>query len=175
MPARRTRCSSWGGPRSLVALPAMPATRSSPPTGTDREQVDLDAAGDGRARRRILILEHLFRGLNRGAGYRWQKFADQWETPCRLCSGVRRGGYWVNREDAHRSCWNELNRRQRRNRYVAIKSRSEATNYSPVVLIGHNCSRGTEPSVRAVNGSAPVPVFVSLHPQPLSTSEGTAL
>jgi hypothetical protein len=112
----------------------------------------------------FIILECLFRGFNRVAGYRWQKFADQWETPCRLCSGVRRGGHWVNREDAHRSCWNELNRRQRRNRYVAIKSRSEATNNSPVVLTGHNCSRGTEPSVRAVNGSAPVPVFVSLHP-----------
>jgi len=117
----------------------------------------------------FIILECQFRGLNREAGYRWQKFADKWETPCRLCSGVRRGGHWVNREDAHRSCWNELQRRQRRNRYVAIKSRSEATNNSTVVLIGHNCSRGTEPSVRAVNGSAPVPVFVSPHPQPLSS------
>jgi hypothetical protein len=123
----------------------------------------------------FLILECLFRGLNRGAGYRWQKFADQWETPCRLCSGVRRGGPWVNREDAHRSCWNELNRRQRRNRYVAIKSRSGATNDNPVVRLWDNGIRGTEPSVRAGNGSAPVPVFVSLHPQPLSTPEGTVL
>jgi hypothetical protein len=113
--------------------------------------------------------------LPKRARQHWADLQWQWSALCPLCGLERRNEAWVLREHAHRKCRNEQLRRQSRNRYVAIKSRSEPTYPKPVVQLWDNGIEGREPSVRAVNGSAPVPVFVCLHPQPLSTPEGTAL
>jgi hypothetical protein len=106
------------------------------------------------------VLDALFMGLAwpwRGV---WQSFADEWMTPCQYCPRTRRGEQWTQREGAHRSCWNDLKRRQRRNHYVAIKSWSEGSNNSHVVHIWDNRIAGEEPSVAAVNGSAGAPLSV---------------
>jgi hypothetical protein len=80
--------------------------------------------------------------LPKSARRHWADLRWQWSALCPLCGLERRNEAWVLREHAHRKCWDEQKRRERRKANLAIKSRSEPTNPRPVVQLWDNGIRG---------------------------------
>lgn len=103
---------------------------------------------------------------------RWRRFEARWATRCSICGRARRQARWTAGQEAHTSCWKELQRRQRRQRQRSQNIQVTVPSDKRVSSSWDNGSRGRANSIGRLDSPSPTQ-HVSFVGAPLSTQTPT--